>query len=100
LRRFAYFHLEAAMVSENIVMQNRLGMHARPATLFVQTASKFSSEVTVARDGVSVNGKSIMGMLLLAAECGSSLTVAASGADEKEALKALKELFERKFDED
>jgi len=88
------------VVSENLVMSNKLGMHARPATLFVQTASRFSSEVTVTKDGVNVNGKSIMGMLLLAAERGSTLTLAVSGSDEAEALKALKALFERKFDEE
>ena len=88
------------MTSEVVTITNRLGMHARPSALFVQTASRFASEVTVSKDGTDVNGKSVMGMMMLAAECGSALTLSVNGADVTAALSALKELFKRNFDED
>jgi phosphocarrier protein len=88
------------VTTEEVTITNKLGMHARPAALFVQTASKFTSEVTVSKDGSDVNGKSVMGMMMLAAECGSTLKLTISGSDEKVAMQALKELFNRKFDED
>lgn len=88
------------MLKEDVVITNKLGLHARPAALFVQTAARFSSEITVTKDGVDVNGKSVMGMMMLAAGCGTALTLTAAGADEADALGALKGLFERNFDED
>jgi len=88
------------LITENVTVQNKLGMHARPASLFVQTASRFESEVLVSKDGTEVNGKSVMGMMMLAAEQGSTVRITAKGKDEAEALAALKALFERKFDED
>ncbi|HSM04814.1 MAG TPA: HPr family phosphocarrier protein [Longimicrobiales bacterium] len=86
---------------ENVVeIVNRAGMHARPASEFVKLAGSFASEVRVEKDGMEVNGKSIMGVLMLAAECGSSLTIRVEGDDAAEALNALSELVRRGFEED
>jgi phosphocarrier protein len=78
---------------------NRAGMHARPAAEFVKTAGRFSSEITVEKDGLEVNGKSIMGVLMLAAEQGSWLRLSASGTDAEIALDALADLVGRGFSE-
>lgn len=83
-----------------IVIKNSLGVHARPAAMFVQTASRFRSKIMVERDGIEVNGKSIMGVLMLAAERGARLTLRADGVDAQDALAALADLVEvRMFDE-
>jgi phosphocarrier protein len=74
-----------------------LGLHARACALFVKTASRFQSEVLVSRDGLQVNGKSIMGVMMLAAEAGAMILVKAEGPDEQAALAALQELVEGKF---
>jgi phosphocarrier protein len=78
---------------------NRAGMHARPAAEFVKTAGRFSCEITVEKDGLEVNGKSIMGVLMLAAEQGSWLRMTAAGADAEAALDALADLVGRGFSE-
>lgn len=78
---------------------NRAGMHARPAAEFVKTAGRYSCEITVEKDGLEVNGKSIMGVLMLAAEQGSWLRLTASGADAEAALDALADLVGRGFSE-
>ena len=78
---------------------NRAGMHARPAAAFVKIAGRFSAEITVEKDGLEVNGKSIMGVLMLAAEKGSRLRLVASGADAAAALDALADLVGRGFEE-
>jgi phosphocarrier protein len=88
------------MIERAFVIKNKLGLHARPAALFVREASRFKSSVVVVKDGLEVNGKSVMGLMLLAAESGAKLTVRADGADEGEALDALQKIFERKFDEE
>ena len=88
------------MIQETVTIKNKLGLHARPAALFVQTAAKYKSDVFLARDEHEVNGKSIMGVMMLAAEMGSRLTLTVKGADEGEALRALLKLFESKFNED
>ena len=80
-------------------MPNRLGMHARPCAEFVKLAGGFSSSILVARNELRVNGKSIMGVLMLAAEKGSSLTITADGSDAKEAVAALANLVRGGFDE-
>lgn len=80
-----------------LLIRNQLGLHARACALFVKTASKFRSEVMVARDDLQVNGKSIMGVMMLAAEEGSTIVVSADGPDEKEALVAIQELVDGKF---
>jgi phosphocarrier protein HPr len=78
---------------------NRMGLHARPASELVKLASRFQANVTVARDGLEVNGKSIMGVLMLAAEAGTDLLLRAEGADAAEAVSALEELVMRGFGE-
>jgi phosphocarrier protein len=89
------------MVTREAKITNSLGLHARPASLFVKTAARFESDITVEKDGVGVNGKSIMGIMMLAAEQGSTIIIKADGNDEKEAIEALIKLIEeRTFDEE
>ena len=88
------------MIEKEFVVANKLGLHARPAALFVHAASKFKSAVVVTKDGLEINGKSVMGLMLLAAECGSKLKIRADGPDEKQAVEELSKLFSRKFDEE
>src|SRR2546423_15289854 len=88
-----------AMVKE-IVVTNKLGIHARPAAMFVKTANRFECDVFVEKDGERVNGKSIMGLMMLAAGPGSRLTVHAEGQDAARLLNELEALLKRKFDED
>ncbi|MBL9126758.1 MAG: HPr family phosphocarrier protein [Verrucomicrobiales bacterium] len=84
-----------------LVVVNRLGIHARPAAMFVRVASRFHSEITLEKDGERINGKSIMGLMMLAAGPGSRLRLEASGEDADEALRALEELITvKKFDEE
>ncbi len=85
------------MAHVELLIRNQLGLHARACALFVKTSSKFKSEIFVSRDDLEVNGKSIMGVMMLAAEEGSTIVVRASGADEAEALAALQELVDGKF---
>jgi phosphocarrier protein HPr len=80
-----------------LLIRNQLGLHARACALFVKTASKFKCEVMVSRDGLEVNGKSIMGVMMLAAEAGSTIVVKAEGPDEQAALAAIRELVDGKF---
>ncbi|MEJ2541121.1 MAG: HPr family phosphocarrier protein [Gemmatimonadota bacterium] len=79
---------------------NRAGMHARPASEFVKLAGTFQSEIFLEKDGLEVNGKSIMGVLMLAAECGAKLTIRVDGEDASEALDALSDLVQRGFEEE
>lgn len=82
-------------------MANRLGIHARPAAMFVRIASRFQSEIVVEKDGERINGKSIMGLMMLAAGPGSRLRLHANGDDADDAVRALEELIlVRKFDEE
>jgi len=83
----------------SLEIKNRLGLHARAAALLVQTASRFNAEVTIAKDGQVVNGRSIMGVMTLAAEQGSSIEVAASGPEAVQALAAIRELVDARFNE-
>jgi phosphocarrier protein HPr len=87
-------------VEQKLQITNELGMHARAATKFVQTANKFQSAVAVEKDGQSVNGKSIMGVLMLVAAKGSSIQVRCTGPDAQEAMTALAQLVKDKFGED
>ena len=87
------------MLEETITLKNRLGLHARAAAKLVHTAAGFESKVTVTKDGDEVDGKSILGLLLLAASKGTSLLLRVEGKDEKETLAAVKDLVERRFDE-
>ena len=88
------------MVSQNVTVVNQLGMHARAAAKFVHLATKFQAHVRVARDRREMDGKSIMGILLLAAARGTIITISADGSDESEALEALAALVASGFGED
>ena len=79
---------------------NKLGTHARPAALFVKVAGKFQGEITVEKDGEAVNGKSIMGLMMLAAGCGSKIKVTAEGRDAEQAVREIEQLFLQKFNEE
>ena len=87
------------MPQREFTIQNKLGIHARPAAQFVKTASRFSSEVRVEKDGEEVDGKSIMGLMMLAAAKGSTVRFVAQGADAEQMLTELEALFAKKFDE-
>ncbi len=86
-------------ISKRLEIKNRLGLHARAAALLVQTVSRFSSEVKFSKEGQVVNGRSIIGLLTLGAAKGSRVRVEAKGNDAEESLKAIEELFEKRFDE-
>ena len=83
----------------HVKIVNPLGLHARPAAEFVKLASRFRADVHVEKDGMVVNGKSIMGVMTLAAECGSTIHIRTAGADAEAALVALADLVGRGFDE-
>lgn len=83
------FFGDPLMVERSVTIVNKLGIHARPAAEIVKCASKFRSNITIIRDDMEVNGKSIMGVMMLAAECGSSILIRAEGPDEQAALDAL-----------
>ena len=83
-----------------VIIKNTLGLHARPAALFVQLANKFQSEILVEKKGQKVNGKSIMGIMTLAAGKGQKITITADGNDAEEAVNALEELLKDKFGEE
>ncbi len=87
-------------LTKELVVINKLGIHARPAALFVKTANRFSCEIFVEKDGERVNGKSIMGLMMLAAGPGTKLLVIAEGPDAAKALLDIEALIKRKFDED
>lgn len=87
------------MVSKRVVIHNELGLHARAAAKFVSLANRFSSTIQVSRDTLTVDGKSIMGVLLLAATCGTALTLTAEGEDAERAVAALSKLVEHNFGE-
>ena len=87
-------------MTKDFQVSNKLGIHARPAAMFVKTANRFSCDIFVEKDGEKVNGKSIMGLMMLAAGPGSKLTVHALGHDAAQALAEIETLINRKFDED
>lgn len=87
------------MTRREVQIRNRLGLHARAAARFVQLANRFAAKITLSRDGRTMDGKSILGILLLAASRGSRLTVSADGADEAAAVEALATLVESGFGE-
>ena len=88
------------MVTKKIIVQNRAGLHARPSSLIVQTANKFRSNIMFEKENITVNAKSIMGVMTMAAGYQTELTVSADGADEAEAIAALEQLFAAKFEEE
>lgn len=88
------------MITKKLTILNKLGIHARPAAQFVRVASRFVADVTVEKDDESVDGKSIMGLMMLAVGCGADITVTIEGADEADAMAALEELVNKKFGEE
>lgn len=87
-------------VTKELVVINKLGIHARPAAMFVKTANRFECDIFVEKDGEKVNGKSIMGLMMLAAGPGSKLLIFAEGQDAARAVVEIEALLKRKFDED
>ena len=85
------------MVSKKVTVKNESGLHARPASVLVKVASGYKSEFTIKMYGYNVNGKSILGVMTLAAECGAEMEVIFDGPDEEEALERIVQLFENKF---
>jgi phosphotransferase system HPr (HPr) family protein len=88
------------VVEQTVTLKNRLGLHVRPAALLAQKASAFKAEIRLVKDSLEVNAKSIMGVMGLAAEYGSSLVIKAWGEDEAQAVEGLVQLFESKFGEE
>src|SRR2546422_4237494 len=91
---------EDLRITKELIVSNKLGIHARPAAMFVKIANRFRCEIFVEKDGEKVNGKSIMGLMMLAAGPGSTLTVHAEGHDASQALAEIETLIKRKFDEE
>jgi len=88
------------MRCRSFIIKNRLGLHARAAAQLVQTANQYSAEVTLVKEDIEVNGKSIMGILLLAAPKGTEIAVSVDGPDEEPAMQSIAELIENGFGED
>ncbi len=88
------------MVEKKIEVVNKLGLHARPAAMLVSTAGKFKSEISLKKGDVEANAKSILSVMMLAAEVGSFVTIKAQGEDEQQAAQAIAQLFEQKFGEE
>lgn len=91
--------IQPQRVEKNVLIKNKLGLHARPAALFVQTANQFDSDIDVIKDGEKVNGKSIMGIMTLAIGCGTSMTIVATGPDAADAVAAIEALIQGNFGE-
>ena len=87
------------MAERSVKIVNKNGLHARPAAEIVKTASKFTSDIIIVRDELEVNGKSIMGVMMLAAECGAEVTLRATGPDESAAVDAIATLISSKVGE-
>jgi phosphocarrier protein len=88
------------MLQNEFIIVNKLGLHARASALFVKTASRFASDVRLAKDGVEVNGKSIMGIMMLAASKGVAVTLTVDGADEMEAMRDIGDIIVNGFGEE
>ena len=88
------------MAQQEFTIENKLGIHARPAAQFVKLASKFACDIQVEKDGEEVDGKSIMGLMMLAAGHGSVIQISAEGDDAEQAIQALGELISKKFEEE
>ena len=91
---------DSEFLTKELTIVNKLGIHARPAALFVKTANRFAAEIIVEKDGEKINGKSIMGLMMLALGPGSKMTLHARGADAQQAIAEIEALVKRKFDED
>ena len=86
-------------ITKELLVENKMGIHARPAAMFVKVASQFNADIFVEKDGERINGKSIMGLMMLAAGPGSRLVIEATGSDAQDAIDAITELLESKFNE-
>ena len=93
-------HRKSEKIEKEVTIVNRLGMHARPAAMFVRIASRFRCEVWVEKEGEKINGKSIMGLMMLAAGQGSTLSICCEGPDAVQAMQELEALIAAKFSED
>ena len=91
---------DAEFLTKELTVLNKSGIHARPAAMFVKTANRFGCEIFVEKDGEKINGKSIMGLMMLAAGPGSKVTLYVRGVDAAAALAELEALVQRKFDEE
>ncbi len=91
---------KSPLVKKDLLITNKLGIHARPAAMFVKTANRFACDVFVEKDGETINGKSIMGLMMLAAGPGSTVTLHAHGNDAAQAVSEIEALVKRKFDEE
>lgn len=89
-----------AMLEREFTIVNKLGLHARPSAMLVKTASRFDSEISIEREGIKVNGKSIMGIMMLAAAKGATIRLRIDGSDQEGAMEALGELLANGFGED
>ncbi len=88
------------MITKTLIVQNRAGIHARPSSLIVETANKFQSSIVMEKGGISINARSIMGVMTMGAGYQAELTVSVDGPDEAEAMAALEQLFATNFEED
>jgi phosphocarrier protein len=88
------------MIELKLTVTNKLGLHARPSAQVVQTASRFKAEISLSKGTMTINAKSMLGVMALAAECGSELIMRVDGEDEKEAAREMQRLFKNKFKED
>ncbi len=88
------------MVEITVTVSNTLGIHARPASMIVQAAMKFKSEIQLVKSGTTADAKSIMSVMMLAAACNTTVIIKASGEDEQVAVETIKNLFEQKFNEE
>ena len=86
------------MIVDKVIVNNKAGLHAKPASLFVQKANNFKSEIYIKKDATRVNAKSIMGVMILAVQKGDEIQIEANGDDEKKAVEQLKQLIENRFD--
>jgi phosphocarrier protein HPr len=91
---------DAEFLTKELTILNKSGIHARPAAMFVKAANRFGSDIFVEKDGEKINGKSIMGLMMLAAGPGSKVTLHVKGTDAPAAIAELEDLVKRKFDED
>ena len=92
--------MEDRVKQQNVIIENKLGIHARPASMIVQKAMEFDSDIYLKKDDVRINGKSILSVMMLAAEKGSTVEIITEGEDENDALSAIIELFKNKFNEE
>ena len=86
------------VIVDKVIVNNKAGLHAKPASLFVQKANNFKSEIYIKKDATRVNAKSIMGVMILAVQKGDEIQIEANGDDEKKAVEQLKQLIEDRFD--